>query len=32
MQTLGFFTPEMVLDAIACGGVSMFTGEHPLEG
>jgi hypothetical protein len=32
MQTLGFFTPEMVLDAIACGGVSKFTGEHPLEG
>jgi hypothetical protein len=32
MQTLGFFTPEMVLDAIACGGVSKFTGEQPLEG
>ena len=32
IQTLGFFTPEMVLDVIACGGVSKFTGEHPLEG
>ena len=32
IQTLGYFTPEMVLDAIACGGVSKFTGEHSLEG
>jgi hypothetical protein len=32
IQTLGYFTPEMVLDAIACGGVSKFTGELSLEG
>jgi hypothetical protein len=32
IQTLGYFTPEMVLDAITCGGVSKFTGAHPLEG
>ena len=32
IQTLGYFTPEMVLDAITSGGVSKFTGEHPVEG
>jgi hypothetical protein len=32
IQTLGYFTPEMVLDAITYGGVSKFTGAHPLEG
>jgi hypothetical protein len=32
IQTLGYFTPEMVLDAITCGGVSKFIGAHPLEG
>jgi hypothetical protein len=32
IQTLGYFTPEMVLDAIACGGASKFTGEHTLDG
>jgi hypothetical protein len=32
IQTLGYFTPEMVLDAITCGGVSKFTAEHPVEG
>jgi hypothetical protein len=32
IQTLGYFTPEMVLDAITNGGVSKFTGAHPLEG